>query len=182
MSYCNLCLLWSEGKSEGTATQRKIFNDTCSCHLNQSQLTQCWPEHQHLQGQSIASDWHSQHLPWDRGGWGGGKRDKQSKMSRKRDGLTELCWQRNGVVAYLSPLFGLYALGVQHNHWEVMKKDEIAAKREEKCKTEEYVTKQSQSRILPLQIMFVLFLLCWHSWLIILPRPDNIMNCQAWWF
>lgn len=132
MSYCNLCLLWSEGKPEGTATQRKIFNDTCSCHLNQSQLTQCWPEHQHLQGQSIASDWHSQHLPWDRGGWGGGKRDKQSKMSRKRDGLTELCWQGNGVVAYLSPLFGLYALGVQHNHWEVMKKDEIAAKREEK--------------------------------------------------
>lgn len=29
--------------------------------------------------------------------------------------------------------------------------------------------------------LFVLLLLCWHSSLIILPRLDSMMKCQAWW-
>lgn len=81
--------------------------------------------------------------------------------------------RKMAVVSYLPPLFGLHALRVQHDHWE-------ERRQRGKQRADEYI-KQSQSSILLLQTLLVLFLLCWHSSFIILPRLDNIMKCQAWW-
>lgn len=83
--------------------------------------------------------------------------------------------RKMAVVSYLSPLFGLHALRVQHDHWE-------ERRRRGKQRADEHnVIKQSQSSILLLQTPFVLFPLCWHSSFIILPRLDDIMKCQARW-
>lgn len=157
--------LWRRGKSLSIQIAATLISQSVTAN---TVLTTAWIFAGSINGKWLAlTAFTLRERRWGRG-WVGCK--QRVGCHGEETGWLSCVDRGTAVISYLSPLFGLNTLRVQHHHWE------------ERERAEEYiVTKQSQSSILLLLMVFVLLLLCWHSSLIILPRPDSIMKCQAWW-